>query len=458
MGTIIYCRISDDRAGTSAGVQRQETDCRALAAQRGWDSIDVLVDNDLSAYSGRPRPAYKQLLEQIRAGTATSVIAWHPDRLHRSPKELEEFIDLVEAHRVQVATVLAGTYDLTTATGRMTARIVGATARYESELKSERTKRALRALAEQGVPVSGTRPFGWLDDRATLDPHEAPILRDIADRILAGDTLWAITRDLQERGVRPSRGGRWTHHAVHRCITNPRIAGFRTHCGEIVGPGKWEPILDELTWRRVVRVLDERATPGPRRARSYLLSGFLRCGLCDAKLVSRSGRERAGTYVCSSHPNHGGCGKIKIHAAHLEAEIGAQILAVIDTPEFQARVNARGRDDRELELVNDIEQLEHRLDQAANDYYVEAVISRAQLTATSRTLNARLDTARRDLHARQARHRYAGLTELTAGSWESIPFDRRRAAIAELIEVITIQPATLTRRWDPRRAHVQWRI
>lgn len=53
----VYCRISDDRTGQRAGVQRQEEDCRALAESRGWPVADVYVDNDLSAYSGKPRPA-----------------------------------------------------------------------------------------------------------------------------------------------------------------------------------------------------------------------------------------------------------------------------------------------------------------------------------------------------------------------------------------------------------------
>ena len=65
----IYCRISDDRAGAGLGVARQEADCRKLAEDRGLTVTQVYVDNDLSAYSGKPRPGYKALL---RYGSSVS--------------------------------------------------------------------------------------------------------------------------------------------------------------------------------------------------------------------------------------------------------------------------------------------------------------------------------------------------------------------------------------------------
>jgi site-specific DNA recombinase len=49
----IYTRISSDRAGAGLGVDRQEDDCRNLAAKLGWEVAIVLEDNDISAYSGR---------------------------------------------------------------------------------------------------------------------------------------------------------------------------------------------------------------------------------------------------------------------------------------------------------------------------------------------------------------------------------------------------------------------
>ena len=87
---IIYCRISRDREGAGLGVGRQREDCEALAAQLAVETVAVYSDNDLSAYSGKPRPGYRKLLEDLREGRADTVLAWHTDHLHRSPAELEE--------------------------------------------------------------------------------------------------------------------------------------------------------------------------------------------------------------------------------------------------------------------------------------------------------------------------------------------------------------------------------
>ena len=54
----IYVRISQDRQGAELGVVRQEADCRALCERKGWSVVEVYADNDTSAYSGAPRPAW----------------------------------------------------------------------------------------------------------------------------------------------------------------------------------------------------------------------------------------------------------------------------------------------------------------------------------------------------------------------------------------------------------------
>ena len=61
----------------------------------------------------------------MRAGELDVVVAWHTDRLHRSPRELEEYIELSERQQVDTVTVQAGELDLATASGRMLARMLG---------------------------------------------------------------------------------------------------------------------------------------------------------------------------------------------------------------------------------------------------------------------------------------------------------------------------------------------
>ncbi len=122
-------------------MERQRVDCEALCVARGWEVAEVFEDNDASAYGRRPRRAYERMLAAVDSGAIGAIVTWHNDRLHRSPKELEAFIDLVERSGVRLAVVAGGDYDLTTPDGRLSARIVGAVARKESEDRSRRVRR-----------------------------------------------------------------------------------------------------------------------------------------------------------------------------------------------------------------------------------------------------------------------------------------------------------------------------
>ena len=79
----IYARISSDRDGQHLGVRRQIDDCAALIARRGWPAAQVYTDDDISAYSGKPRPAYRQLLRAIADGDVDAVVVWNLDRYER---------------------------------------------------------------------------------------------------------------------------------------------------------------------------------------------------------------------------------------------------------------------------------------------------------------------------------------------------------------------------------------
>ncbi|MGH8836793.1 MAG: recombinase family protein, partial [Actinomycetes bacterium] len=245
----VYSRISDDRAGRGLGVARQREDCAKLVADRSWELVASLKDNDRSAYTGKPRKEYVRLLELVRADALDVIVAWHPDRLHRSPSELEDFISLIEAHGVSVVTCQAGQWDLGTPAGRMVARQIGAVSRYESEHKSDRVRRALEQRAEMGRP-HGRVPYGWrrVEGRDVVDQDQAGIIREIAGRIISGDSLRSITADLNARGVLSPTGKTWGKQMLRHVVLRERNVGLRTHRGQVIGDGDWPPILDRGQW------------------------------------------------------------------------------------------------------------------------------------------------------------------------------------------------------------------
>lgn len=107
--------------------------------------------------------------------------------------------------------VTGGDYDLTTPEGRFTARIVGAVARKESEDRSRRVRRKHLELAERGKPAG---QLGW----GVRNDAERELVREAAQRVLAGQGLMTIARDWNRRAA---------DHHPHRVRVLPARRGAR---------------------------------------------------------------------------------------------------------------------------------------------------------------------------------------------------------------------------------------
>ncbi|MEX2274896.1 MAG: recombinase family protein [Actinomycetota bacterium] len=319
----IYARISRDRTGEAAGVQRQGRECRALAERRRWEVVEVYIDDDISAYSGKTRPAYRRMLADIRSGKVNAVVTFHPDRLYRRLVDLEELITIVETRKVDVATVTAGDVDLSTPAGRATARIIGTMARYESEQKGERHRSKHRELAEQGRwHGGGRRRFGYVVDasnkpaRLLINPEEADLLRAAAEAVIGGASVNSVARRWNEDGVRTTGGRRWTLTQVRRLLLSPHVAGKRVHgpTGSVTD-AQWPAILSPATHELLSARLNDPArrtyvTSGQAFGRRFILSGLVRCSLCGQGMTGRRRQGKAWAYFCSS--GAGGCGRMAV--------------------------------------------------------------------------------------------------------------------------------------------------
>lgn len=287
MRAIIYARISRDRAGAGLGVERQSSDCESLAESLGWTIAETHTDNDISAYSGKRRPGYEAMLEALRQGHANAVIAWHTDRLHRSLVELEEFIEVCQRHDVTVRTVRSGPLDLSTPSGQMTARIMGAVARHEVDHAVQRVKTAHHHAAMSGR-AHGKIPFGYqavrdksgkIVDRLP-HPTEAALVQEAFERVLAGESVRSVWTSWNEREIPTPRGKKWGPQMMRDLLMRPVYAGLRSHRGQLY-PGTWEPLVTREQHDRVVAMLSDTTRVMHRgTAARYLLTGIARCGVC----------------------------------------------------------------------------------------------------------------------------------------------------------------------------------
>lgn len=458
----IYARISSDAHGLGLGVARQEDDCRRLAEQLGWPVAEVYVDNDLSAFTGKRRPAYERMLSDMRDGRRDAVVCYHLDRLTRRPIELEEFVAALDAAGVRHVRFVAGDADLGTGDGLLVGRIMAAVAAGESSAKSRRVKRKLDENAKAGLPHGGfRRPFGYEDDKITIRPDEAAVIRELVARFLAGESLRALCTWLDETGVRTVGGGIWRSATLRGVLTSGRIAGLRRHGEEIIGPAAWPGIITPAERDRVLARISDRAVTGRRTPRRYLLSGLLRCGRCGNKLFS-SPRGDTRRYVCLSGPDHGGCGRLTVVAEPLEEFVTEAVLYRLDTSELMQALAGEGSQDAHAAgLAEALAGDQRQLDELAAMYGKQQIPAREWRLARE-PIEQRMTERRRQLAAATQTDALAGLpghgAELRQ-AWAGLPLPRRAAIVQALLDHAVVKPGVAgARQLDPERVVPQWRI
>lgn len=461
----IYARISSDD-GTALGVGRQIADCRKLADAKGWTVAEIYEDNDVSASSGKPRPQYQRLLAAIDSGEVNALVVWDIDRLTRTPRELEDVVDLADRRGVALASV-GGEVDLSTPQGRLTARLKGSVARHEVEQSSRRLKRKFLERAEAGKP-HGKVAYGYRrqpvhDDTGrivgsveALDEAQAAVVREVARRILAREPMRRIVIDLNTRGVPTPRGGQWDGTMLRQVMLRQRNAGRRVHQGEVIGKGDWPPLLDEDTFDRLRAMLTD---PGRRTTRGngvkHLLSGIARCGIdgCDGTMRVTNAR-MIGTKHAPTSYNCRKCNRVRRKKSDVDALVEAVIVARLeqpDGPDLFAGDPATLR-----EATEAVETLTARLDLAA-DNYAEGNITAEQLARITAKLRPQLDAARTRVRAAAPSpefERFAGGAVREA--WDTADLETRRAVIELLVEV-TILPTGSGGVFDPESVRIEWK-
>lgn len=305
----IYARISRDPKGDELGVQRQEELCRKYADEHGLTVTEVFVDNDISAYSGKLRPAYEEMLVRLRAREVFTVLVQKTDRLYRRTADLGAFVDACRdepsrSARPDVATIAVhggGRIDLSTSEGRLHARNLASFAEYESEVKSDRLRAKFAQLARSGGYSGGPVPFGWKVQETedggavrVIDEDKAAAVADAARDVLAGVPIGLIMRRWNGRGWTGARGAPFSQTTVRNILKRPINAGYAVHQGKALEdvPGPWPRIMDPDLWRGVTAFLnnpDRNITP--TNTPVYRLSGIAQCW-CSAPLYSAATKVR----------------------------------------------------------------------------------------------------------------------------------------------------------------------
>jgi site-specific DNA recombinase len=371
-----YLRVSLDRSGRARSIEEQRHENQEAASARGVTFGAPYKDESISAsrYSDKVRDDFARLLADLEHGRfgADELWLWESSRGSRKVAEWVMLIELCEQQGVLIAvTTHNRVYDPANGRDRRSLLEDAVDSEYESGKISARAKRAAAANAGAGKP-HGRSPFGYgrrYDERSRKmiaqepDPIEAPVIRELFERVRSGHSLRSIARDFERRGIRTRSGKVFSPQHLRVLATTAAYAGLRVHDSEGRGAGRghspqpgtpgvtvvkatWEPLVSEATYRAVQRLLNDpkRVTTRPGRAK-HLLAGIAVCDKCEGPIFATF-RHEMPCYQCRK-----GC--IRIQKADIEELAEGVILDYLARPDVHDALSRAEADNDALQAVRD---------------------------------------------------------------------------------------------------------
>ncbi|MEV6980654.1 recombinase family protein [Sphaerisporangium sp. NPDC051017] len=495
---VSYARISADVRRDEHGVQDQHRVNRETAERHGWTVVHEFTDNDKSAAKeGVVRDEFEAMLGVLRAGKLPNgepvqgVVIVAEDRLARRPGDYERFVEAITYLDGRVFADARGSKDLSSEDVESMGLFGAVISKMEVRKMQRRMRRSHRARAEEGRPAGGgPRPFGWREDRFTVNEEEAAVLRQAAKDFLGGRSLHSITRELQAQGVKTSLGNDWSVRSLKVALMNPRMCGLRELGGELVRgadgepiQGKWATILTREEWTAIRAVFNARkghfitrdmeigrAHPPDYRDPAYLLSGILRCGrvgedgkMCNTPMrvnVRKSAKHH--DYVCRSKAD-GGCGRCSRRGDLVDLFVSEAVLAKLDEATF-----TDSSDQSDSQTEERLKAAQERLDELTNQWNMgnignelffklapglEQEIARLRGEVSKISASAELRRRRAVTDMAEIRRRWY-LPESEGG----LPISTKRTYIREALHTVIMRPAGRgQKKFDPDLLEPVWR-
>ena len=400
MNVALYARVSSERQDVDLSISAQLRALREYAHKNGHRVVREYVEE---AESGRTadRPQFQRMIAEARraAGPFQAVLVWKYSRFARNREDAIVFKSLLKKHGVRVVSITEPAED--TPTGQLLEAIIESIDEFYSANLAQEVLRGMREAASRGFYLPSRAPYGYtrtkvLDgskERTTLepDPVTAPVIVRIFRAVEQGAGLKEICRNLNDQGIPSPRGKYWTKTTAWSILTNEAYTGTlvwgkTSKGGHTPKPVRveaaWQPIVDQSTFSRVQRLLQERAPAkmNPRRvSSSYLLSGLVKCGTCGRSLSGQEAKSgKFAYYVCGTllKRGRGTCDAPYLNARRLEELVVDKIKENVLTEENL----------RELVLLVDEE-----LDAAAHEQKDRMKVLEGELADIQRRLDRLYD-------------------------------------------------------------------
>ena len=330
----IYIRVSTEdqvREGFSLG--EQEEKLKQLCEYKDYKVYKVYKDAGISAKNMSGRPAFQQMLEDMRAEKINYIVAYKLDRVTRSVRDLEVLISELEEHHCYL---ICDRDDVNTssANGRFFVRMLTVLSQLEIEIVSERTKFGLTGAIKSGH-IPGTCPLGYKRDtskKMVIDETTKDIVIRIYNLYFEGKSYQTIANILNEEKVLEPK--KWDDSTIEKILNNKIYVGdyerFKRVAKEqgkepIIYSNVVEPIITRAMFEDI-QLQKEKNQRAYCRDRVYIFMQKMKCPKCG-KLMGSKGtggkKKKYMYYHCSD------C-KIYLREDLIEEQVMPMIMDLIE--------------------------------------------------------------------------------------------------------------------------------
>ena len=284
----VYIRVSTEdqaREGFSLGEQKEKL--LQLCAFKGYEVFKVYEDAGISAKDMEHRPAFQEMLQDMRTGKINYIVAYKLDRVTRSVRDLEELISQLEKYNCYLVCD-RDDVNTSTANGRFFVRMLTVLSQLEIEIVSERTKFGLNgAIKSSHLP--GPAPLGYKKDgnkKTIVDETTKPVIERIFKMYLEGKSFQQISNIFnEEKLLNPKK---WKDTTIQKIIDNKIYMGDyeqykriakKENKEPVIYMNVVEPIISRAMWEECQRQKEVNQRTYTRD-RVYLFFQKIKCSTC----------------------------------------------------------------------------------------------------------------------------------------------------------------------------------
>ena len=278
----IYIRVSTfDQAREGFSLGEQEERLKEFCNFKRYNIYKVYQDAGISAKNDK-RPAYQEMIEDVKKGNINVIVALKLDRLTRSVYDIEKLMKFVNDYECDID-CMADESNTTTSNGRMVMRIMTSVSQNEIEKCSERTKFGMVGAIKNGhIPNRTGLGFKRENKKLVPDPLTKDIIVRIFDLYLEGKSHQAIANIYNKEKVLGKTN--WYDSTIQKILSNELYKGDYVNGKRTKHPTYYENVIEPIVSKEKWESCQYQKLRNARhyeRTATYLFTNKLKCSKCS---------------------------------------------------------------------------------------------------------------------------------------------------------------------------------